>query len=116
MPYRNSKLTHLLRYGVGPRHRCRVVDPTQRHSVAAQLVIDNQLDLVMRVGDRDSLGGSARTAMIVHCKPTVAHYRQTLVSLTYAARAKLIRNSVRCNVDDKTETELEVRGACVRAL
>jgi hypothetical protein len=49
---------------------------------------------------RDSLGGTARTTMIVHCKQTVAHYRQTLVSLTYAARAKLIKNSVKCNLED----------------
>ena len=78
--------------------------------IHAVITVAVSMHLLFLLGDcgSDSLGGSSRTAMIVHCKPTVAHYRQTLVSLTYAARAKLIRNAVKCNVDDKTETELEV--------
>jgi hypothetical protein len=51
VPYRDSKLTHLL---------------------------------------RDSLGGTARTVMLAHVRPTPAHHRQTLQTLAYAARARLI--------------------------
>lgn len=54
IPYRNSKLTHLL---------------------------------------RDSLGGNARTLMLVHARPTAPHYQQTLTSLVFAARAKTIKNA-----------------------
>jgi hypothetical protein len=58
---------------------------------------------------RDSLGGTARTFMVVHCKPTAPHYRQSIISLTYAARAKLIMNAVVRNEDKTEDSELVVR-------
>ena len=54
VPYRNSKLTHLL---------------------------------------KDSLGGTARTVFIAHVRTIPEQYRQTMLTLDYASRAKTIRNS-----------------------
>jgi hypothetical protein len=63
VPYRNSKLTFLL---------------------------------------RDSLGGSARTIMLVHVRPTAPHYRQTLVTMQYAQRARSVRNQVSAHIEGGT--------------
>jgi hypothetical protein len=53
IPYRNSKLTHLL---------------------------------------KDSLGGTALTVFIAHVRSTPDSYRQTMLTLDYASRAKTIKN------------------------
>ena len=71
VPYRNSKLTHLL---------------------------------------KDSLGGNARTLFIGHVRQESRWYRQTLLTLDYASRAKRIKNLVsRVSVQDNdgaTDTAL----------
>lgn len=59
----------------------------------------------------DSLGGTARTTMIVHADPTAKQYRQTVVSLGYASRAKAIKNSVHCNIELGADSSMEVRRA-----
>ena len=60
VPYRNSKLTHLL---------------------------------------KDSLGGNSKTLMITNLRAHRDYYRQSLVSLMYASRARKITNATRVNVD-----------------
>lgn len=40
----------------------------------------------------DSLGGSALSLLIACCSPSAAHLEETLSTLSYAARAKNIRN------------------------
>jgi len=42
---------------------------------------------------RDSIGGSAKTLMIVTCSPAASNLSQTTMSLKYAARAKMITNA-----------------------
>lgn len=73
VPYRNSKLTHLL---------------------------------------KDSLGGNSKTLMITNLRAIPAYYRQSLVSLSYASRAKKIKNATSVNVDrgrgDRSSTSLRV--------
>ena len=48
---------------------------------------------------KDSLGGNSKTLMITMLRMGQAFYRQTRMSLMYAARAKNIRNKVAVNVD-----------------
>ena len=43
---------------------------------------------------RDSLGGSARTAMLTHVRESARHFRQTMLTLAFASRAKRITNKV----------------------
>ena len=43
---------------------------------------------------RDSLGGSARTVMLTHVRECARHYRQTMLTLAFASRAKRISNNV----------------------
>ncbi|KAJ1455235.1 P-loop containing nucleoside triphosphate hydrolase protein [Pelagophyceae sp. CCMP2097] len=58
VPYRNSKLTHLL---------------------------------------KDSLGGNSKTLMLANLRASPFYYRQSLVSLMYASRAREIRNRIIVN-------------------
>ena len=60
VPYRNSKLTYLL---------------------------------------KDSLGGNSKTLMITTLRSSETYYRQSLVSLMYASRARTIQNSSTVNLD-----------------
>lgn len=60
VPYRNSKLTYLL---------------------------------------KDSLGGNSKTLMITTLRSSDTYYRQSLVSLMYASRARTIENSSTVNLD-----------------
>ena len=60
VPYRNSKLTHLL---------------------------------------KDSLGGNSKTLMVTNLCACATYFRQSLVSLMYASRARMIRNRTLVNVD-----------------
>jgi hypothetical protein len=43
---------------------------------------------------QDSLGGTARTAFIVHLHPAPVNYRENFMSLQYAAKARAVRNLV----------------------
>ena len=60
VPYRNSKLTYLL---------------------------------------KDSLGGNSKTLMITNLRASSEYSRQSLVSLTYATRARLVTNRSQVNVN-----------------
>jgi len=62
VPYRNSKLTHIL---------------------------------------KDSLGGNAKTLMVVAISPANSNYDETMSSLRYADRAKRIKNKAKINEDPK---------------
>jgi kinesin family protein 11 len=46
----------------------------------------------MHVSPQDSLGGNTGTVMITTVRPSPAYFQQTLMSLTYAHRAKHICN------------------------
>ena len=67
VPYRNSKLTHLL---------------------------------------KDSLGGNSKTLMVTTLRTTPHFYRQSLVSLMYATRAKHIRNCTAVNMDTHGDSSI----------
>lgn len=49
---------------------------------------------------KDSLGGNCRTVMIAHLSPVAPHFEESRNTLTYADRAKKIKNNVRRNVTD----------------
>ncbi|KAK9820703.1 hypothetical protein WJX74_009789 [Apatococcus lobatus] len=49
----------------------------------------------------DSLGGSALALMIACCSPSAAHVEETLSTLSYATRAKNIRNTPFVQMDPK---------------
>lgn len=40
----------------------------------------------------DSLGGSSLSLLIACCSPSATHFEETLSTLSYASRAKNIRN------------------------
>lgn len=50
---------------------------------------------------QDSLGGNAKTLMIANIGPANYNYDETINTLNYASRAKLIRNKPRLNEDPK---------------
>ena len=56
---------------------------------------------------QDSLGGSARTALIICCSPSSEHSAETLSSLRFGSRARGIVNTVHSNVGRLTATEAE---------
>jgi hypothetical protein len=43
---------------------------------------------------QDSLGGNSKTCFIINVQTTAPNYRETLTSLKYAHRAKMIKNKV----------------------
>jgi hypothetical protein len=46
---------------------------------------------------RDSLGGNSKTIMMAAISPSALNYEETLSTLQYASRAKLIKNRVKIN-------------------
>lgn len=50
---------------------------------------------------QDSLGGNTKTVMIANCGPADWNYDETLSTLRYASRAKLIKNQPKVNEDPK---------------
>ena len=64
---------------------------------------NNKLTLLMQ----DSLGGNAKTLMFVNISPADYNTEETVVSLTYAARVKLITNDASKNADNKEITRLK---------
>eukprot|EP00162_Nutomonas_longa_P015234 comp22249_c0_seq5/m.52827 comp22249_c0_seq5/g.52827 ORF comp22249_c0_seq5/g.52827 comp22249_c0_seq5/m.52827 type:complete len:176 (+) comp22249_c0_seq5:2-529(+) len=64
---------------------------------------NNKLTLVMS----DSLGGNAKTLMFVNFSPADYNTDETVMSLTYASRCKLIKNDVTKNVETKEVQKLK---------
>lgn len=56
---------------------------------------------------QDSLGGNAKTLMFVNISPADYNTEETVVSLTYAARVKLITNDASKNSDNKEIARLK---------
>jgi kinesin family protein 3/17 len=50
---------------------------------------------------QDSLGGNAKTLMLANINPCVLHYDETLGTLRYASRTKMIKNKPKLNEDPK---------------
>lgn len=50
---------------------------------------------------QDSLGGNTKTIMITAISPSDFNYEETLSSLRYASRAKMIKNQPKVNEDPK---------------
>ncbi|KAL5109908.1 Kinesin-like protein KIF3A [Taenia crassiceps] len=50
---------------------------------------------------QDSLGGNSKTVMIANIGPTDYNYDESVSTLRYASRAKLIKNAARVNEDPK---------------
>ncbi|KAI3371893.1 hypothetical protein L3Q82_006766 [Scortum barcoo] len=56
---------------------------------------------------QDSLGGNAKTLMIVNISPSECNLNETLTSLIYATRVKAITNNAQRNVDSKEIAQLK---------
>ncbi len=56
---------------------------------------------------QDSLGGNAKTLMFVNVSPVDYNVDETLISLTYAARVKLITNDAKKNAESKEVARLQ---------
>jgi kinesin family protein C2/C3 len=56
---------------------------------------------------QDSLGGNAKTLMFVNVSPADYNRDETVTSLTYAARVKLITNDAQKNADNKEISRLK---------
>lgn len=50
---------------------------------------------------QDSLGGNTKTIMITAISPSDFNYEETMSSLRYASRAKMIKNQPKVNEDPK---------------
>lgn len=50
---------------------------------------------------QDSLGGNTKTVMLANCSPADYNFEETLSTLRYASRAKLIKNKPVINEDPK---------------
>ena len=50
---------------------------------------------------QDSLGGNTKTVMVAAFSPSFSNYNETLGTLRYAARAKMIKNKPKINEDPK---------------
>ncbi|XP_077988822.1 uncharacterized protein LOC144443263 isoform X2 [Glandiceps talaboti] len=64
---------------------------------------NNKLTLLMQ----DSLGGNAKTLMFVNISPADYNADETVISLTYASRVKLITNDASKNADNKEIARLK---------
>ncbi|XP_065179475.1 uncharacterized protein LOC135809954 [Sycon ciliatum] len=64
---------------------------------------NNKLTMLMQ----DSLGGNAKTLMFVNISPADYNCDETIVSLTYASRVKLITNDASKNADNKEIARLK---------
>ncbi|KAK2562866.1 Kinesin-like protein KIN-14E [Acropora cervicornis] len=64
---------------------------------------NNKLTMLMQ----DSLGGNAKTLMFVNISPADYNTDETVTSLTYASRVKLITNDAQKNADNKEITRLK---------
>lgn len=64
---------------------------------------NNKLTLLMQ----DSLGGNAKTLMFVNISPADYNTDETITSLTYASRVKLITNDAQKNADNKEINRLK---------
>ncbi|KAL6064064.1 Chromosome-associated kinesin kif4a [Balamuthia mandrillaris] len=56
---------------------------------------------------QDSLGGNSKTFFVINVQPAVSHWRETMMSLQYGQRAKLIRNCVSVNRDLVGSSDLQ---------
>ncbi|XP_030832352.1 calmodulin-binding carboxy-terminal kinesin isoform X2 [Strongylocentrotus purpuratus] len=64
---------------------------------------NNKLTMLMQ----DSLGGNAKTLMFVNISPADYNAEETVISLTYASRVKLITNDASKNSDNKEIARLK---------
>ncbi|XP_074649983.1 uncharacterized protein LOC141905115 [Tubulanus polymorphus] len=64
---------------------------------------NNKLTMLMQ----DSLGGNAKTLMFVNISPADYNADETVISLTYASRVKLITNDASKNADNKEIARLK---------
>ncbi|XP_064607876.1 myosin-10-like [Liolophura sinensis] len=64
---------------------------------------NNKLTMLMQ----DSLGGNAKTLMFVNISPANYNCDESIISLTYASRVKLITNSAQKNADNKEIARLK---------
>ncbi|KAI0243233.1 hypothetical protein LSAT2_022049 [Lamellibrachia satsuma] len=64
---------------------------------------NNKLTMLMQ----DSLGGNAKTLMFVNVSPADYNADESVVSLTYASRVKLITNDAQKNADNKEIARLK---------
>ncbi|MCJ1368777.1 hypothetical protein MMC16_007925, partial [Acarospora aff. strigata] len=68
---------------------------------------DSKLTRVLQ----DSLGGTANTALIICCSPSLDNAAETLSSLRFGVRARGIVNSVQLNAAKLLKTPLQVEAA-----
>jgi hypothetical protein len=63
---------------------------------------------------QDSLGGNTKTYIIANVSPEAAHYGETLSTLNYVYRAKMIRN--KAEINECAEASVEQLQAEIRRL
>lgn len=56
---------------------------------------------------QDSLGGTARTVLIICCSPSLSNASETLSTLRFGQRAKGIQNNVQANAVRRSPEQLE---------
>ena len=54
---------------------------------------------------RDSLGGNSKTAIVANVSPSSANFQETLSTLKFAQRAKLIKNNASINEENPADIE-----------
>ena len=64
---------------------------------------NNKLTMLMQ----DSLGGNSKTLMFVNISPADYNTDETVISLTYASRVKLITNDASKNADNREIAHLK---------
>jgi hypothetical protein len=57
---------------------------------------------------QDSLGGNFKTSLVVNCSPGCHSKEETINSLSFALRAKLIKNRVKVNLKENPESYLKI--------
>ena len=90
---------------------CIIIDNASRYDVISALSSEqsfipyrnNKLTMLMQ----DSLGGNAKTLMFVNISPADYNCDETVISLTYASRVKLITNDASKNSDNKEIARLK---------
>eukprot|EP00058_Branchiostoma_floridae_P016051 XP_002601539.1 hypothetical protein BRAFLDRAFT_127731 [Branchiostoma floridae] len=82
-------------------------DSSRSHLVIGIIIESTNITTGTMTKGKDSLGGNAKTLMFVNISPADYNAEETVISLTYASRVKLITNDAQKNADNKEITRLK---------